>query len=83
MKAKSVKNTLSILLTILMLAACAAGLILPTVAAEVSVQNGTGSRGAAEVAGYYAYRAIVNGEFTACSFAMPTGTEKMPMRHCW
>ena len=75
MKAKSVKNTLSILLAILMLAACAAGLILPTAAAEVSVQNGTGSRGAAEVAGYYAYRAIVNGEFTAFSFAMPTWTE--------
>ena len=75
MKRRFLKNTLSILLAVLMLAVCAVGLILPASAAEVSVQNGTGSRGAARVSSSYAYRAKVNGEFTAFSFAMPTWTE--------
>ena len=69
------KRALTVLLAALMLATCAAGLILPSSAAEVSVQNGTGSRGAVRVSTSYAYRAKVNGEFTAFSFAMPTWTE--------
>ena len=69
------KRILTVVLAAAMLASCAVGLILPAFAAEVSVLNGTGSRGAAEVTGYYAYRAIVNGEFTAFSMAMPTWTE--------
>ena len=76
MKHTSMKRVFTVLLAALMLATCAVGLIIPTSAAEVSVQNGTGNRGAVGVSGYYAYRAIVNGEFTAFSFAMPTWTTK-------
>ena len=76
MNMNRLQRLLAILLAVLMLATCAVGLILPASAAEVSVQNGTGSRGAARVGSSYAYRAIVNGEFTAFSFAMPTWTEK-------
>ena len=75
MKHANVKRILTAILAAVMLVSCAAVLILPSSAAEVSVLNGTGSRGAVEVTGYYAYRAIVNGEFSAFSFAMPTWTE--------
>ncbi|MBQ7316017.1 MAG: hypothetical protein IJW90_02790 [Clostridia bacterium] len=75
MKHTFLKRILTVLLAAIMLATCALGLILPTSAAEISVQNGTGSRGATRVGNSYAYRAIVNGEFTAFSFAMPTWTE--------
>ena len=75
MKRITIKNTLTLLLALLMVTACATCLILPTMAADVSVLNGTGSRSAVEVGGYFAYRAIVNGEFTAFSMAMPTWTE--------
>ena len=75
MKQNRIRRIVTVLLAVVMLASCAAVLILPSSAAEVSVMNGTGSRGAVEVSGYYAYRAIVNGEFTAFSFAMPTWTE--------
>ena len=74
MKRNQMKRILTIVLAAVMLASCAAVLILPSAAAEVSVLNGTGSRGAVGVSGYYAYRAIVNGEFTAFSMAMPTWT---------
>ena len=69
------KRFLTLLLAVIMLGSCAFCLILPATAAEVSVQNGTGSRspvGAGQK--YYAYRAKVNGEFTAFSMAMPTWT---------
>ena len=75
MKAIRIKHALALLLAILMLATCATGLILPTAAIDISVQNGTGTRGAVRVSESYAYRAIVNGEFTAFSFTMPTWTE--------
>ena len=75
MKHNRTKRILTALLAAVMLLSCASCLILTSAAAEVSVLNGTGSRGAVEVTGYYAYRAIVNGEFTAFSFAMPTWTE--------
>ncbi len=75
MKTLYFKKTLSVLIAVLMLAACAAGLILPTYAGEVSVQNGTGNRGAVRVSATYAYRAKVNAEFTGFSMAMPTWTE--------
>ena len=75
MRSMQIKRALTLLLAVVMIAASAAGLILPASAAEVSVQNGTGSRGAVGVSGYYAYRAIVNGEFTAFSMVMPTWTE--------
>ena len=63
-------------LCVLILVTCVFALMIPaSAAAEVSVLNGTGSRGAVEVTGYYAYRTIVNGEFSAFSMAMPTWTE--------
>ena len=74
MKRNQMKRILTIVLAAVMIASCAAVLILPSAASEVSVLNGTGSRGAVGVSGYYAYRAIVNGEFTAFSMAMPTWT---------
>ena len=75
MKRISIKKNLAILLVVLMLAACATCLVLPTLAADVSVQNGTGNRGAVRVSDFFAYRAKVNGEFTAFSYSMPTWTE--------
>ena len=75
MNMNRLQRLLAVFLAALMLAACAVGLILPASAAEVSVQNGTGSRGAVSVSTSYAYRAKVNGEFTAFSFAMPTWTQ--------
>ena len=72
MKHASLKRALTVLLAALMLATCAVGLIIPASAAEVSVQNGTGTRNAVRAGMYYAYRAKVNGEFTAFSMAMPT-----------
>lgn len=75
MKMIRFKRALTVLLSAVMLAACATGLILPTYAGEVSVQNGTGTRGAVRVSDTYAYRAKVNAEFTGFSMAMPTWTE--------
>ncbi len=74
MKMNHLQRLLSALLAVLMPTTCAIGLILPASAVEVSVLNGTGSRGAVVVSGYYAYRAVVGGEFTAFSFVMPTWT---------
>ena len=70
----TLKRVLSCFLGLILLLSCMTCLILPSSAAEVSVLNGTGARGAAQVTGYYAYRAKVNGEFTAFSYAMPTWT---------
>ena len=75
MKHVNLTRILTAVMAAVMLASCAVCLILPTAAADISVQNGTGSRGAVRVSESYAYRAIVNGEFTAFSFAMPTWTE--------
>lgn len=64
MKHIKFKHILSIFLTVVMLAACITCLVLPAYAAEVSVQNGTGTRGDIHVDTTLAYRAKVNGEFT-------------------
>ena len=72
MKNIPLKRMLTVVLAAVMLASCAVCLILPASAADISVQNGTGSRGAVNVGESYAYRAIVNGEFTAFSLARPT-----------
>ena len=69
------KKLLPLLLAVLMLTALVPLIMLPVGAAEVSVQNGTGSRGATRVESTYAYRAKVMGEFTGFSMAMPTWTE--------
>ncbi len=79
MKRFSIKRPLALFLSMVMLLTSLSALTMVSVitssAAEMSVQNGTGARGAARVSDSYAYRAKVNGEFTAFSFAMPTWTE--------
>ena len=72
MKNNRMKRILTMVLAAVILASCAVSMILSAAAALISVQNGTGTRGAVSVDGYYAYRAHVNGEFTAFSMAMPT-----------
>ena len=68
---------LPVLLAVLMLAACLTSLILPVSAVEVSVMKGSGgTRTPLRVETTFAYRAKVNGEFTAFSYAMPTWTEQ-------
>ena len=52
MKHVNVKRILTAILAVVLLASCGACLVLPSAAAEVSVLNGTGSRGAVEVTGY-------------------------------
>ena len=39
---------------------------------SISVQNGSGTRGAVAVGGAYSYRAIVNGSFDGFGYCMPT-----------
>ena len=75
MKNNWIKRIIPLLLCALTVTACIIGLVLPTSAVEISVQNGTGSRGAIRVEKTYAYRAIVNGEFTGFGMAMPTWTK--------
>ncbi len=76
MKRSRIFSLVSLLLCVLMLAACVSLLILPASAQEISVMNGTGgTRNAVRVNTTYAYRAKVNAEFTGFSFAMPTWTE--------
>ena len=76
MKKQRLKTLACLLVTLILLASIATmSVFLAHASVDVSVQNGSGSRGAVEVTGYYAYRAIVNGEFTAFSLAMPTWTE--------
>ena len=72
MKTTHVKRLLTAILATVMICSCAVGLILPASAVDISIQSGTGTRGAVSVDGYYAYRAHVNAEFTAFSLAMPT-----------
>ena len=69
-----IKKTLVWLLCLCMLLAA-----FSTVAAyadelprSISVQNGTGNRGAVAVGRTYSYRAIVNGSFDGFGFTMPT-----------
>ena len=72
------KRLLSILLSVLMVASTVA-MMFPAVlsgAEDVSIQNGTGSRGPLECAPDVGYRAIVNGPFTGFGFAMPTWETK-------
>ena len=72
---KSTKSILAVILTVVTLGVMLAALVIPTVSADavgISVQNGTGSSTAIEASGSLAYRAIVQGEFSAFSFHMPT-----------
>ena len=75
MKHPLLARLLPLLLALLMVASTVTLMIVPAFAQNVPVQNGSGTRGAARVETTYAYRAIVNGEFTGFSMAMPTWTE--------
>lgn len=66
---------LPLVLALLLLVSCLPLMIVPAHAQGVSIQNGTGSRGAVRVETTFAYRAKVNAEFTGFSMAMPTWTE--------
>ncbi len=70
---RNAKRMLTVLLCITMLAgALAVPLGIWAAGGEVSIQNGSGTRGAVQVSDSLAYRAKVNGAFTAFSFTMPT-----------
>ena len=74
----NVKRFLSVLLSALMIMSAMTltlTMLIPVFTAgadDVSIQNGTGSRGPAEVTETLGYRAIINEPFTAFCFAMPT-----------
>ena len=55
-----------------MLAATFSTLAVYALPRSISVQNGTGTRGAVAVGRTYSYRAIVNGSFDGFGFCMPT-----------
>ncbi len=70
------RRILSLFLTTLMVLSAFAGSMLHVEAAgyNKSIQNGTGSRDAAQIDDAMGYRVLVQGEFTAFSFNMPTWT---------
>ncbi len=71
---KHVKKLLVFLLCFSMLAATlsAFAVYADDLPRSISVQNGTGTRGAVAVGKTYSYRAIVNGSFDGFGFSMPT-----------
>ena len=71
---KLFKKLISSVLCICILFA-AFGVLSNVGAANISVQNGTGTREPLRVVNTFAYRAIVNAPFTAFSFCMPTWTK--------
>ena len=74
MKRNHYKRLLALLLCTVMVASVFAA-IIPAVAADVNIQNGTGSREPIRVGKTFSYRAIVGGEFTGFGFSMPTWTK--------
>ena len=75
MKHPLLTKLLPLILAVFMLASCVTLMMFPAHAEDVSIQNGTGSRGAVRITETFAYRAIVNADFTGFSMAMPTWTE--------
>lgn len=69
------KRISALILCVVMVITAFATMIPVHAASNVSVQNGTGTRIDWRVNETYSYRAIVNGEFTAFGFVMPTWTE--------
>ena len=74
MKHSALQRFLSLILCVLLLGASFVW-ITPAHAADVSIQNGTGSREPIRVGKTYSYRAILNGSFTGFGFKMPTWTK--------
>ena len=75
MKQDLSKRISALILCVVMVTTVFAAMIPVHAASNVSVQNGTGTRTDWRVNETYSYRAIVNGEFTAFGFVMPTWTE--------
>ncbi len=75
MKKTTFQRVIAFFLCMIMLLTCMIGMVIPASAEDVSVQNGTGTRDAVRIDNVYAYRAKVNGEFTAFAMAMPTWKE--------
>ena len=69
---KHIKKTLVWLICLSMLLAVFSALAAYALPQSVSVQNGTGTRGAVAVGRTYSYRAIVNGSFDGFGYCMPT-----------
>ena len=74
MKFMKTKRLLALALSVLMVITTFAA-IIPVSAADVTIQNGTGSREPIRVGKTFSYRAIVNGEFTGFGINMPTWTK--------
>ena len=60
------------LVCLCMLAGTCTMLVASDAPRSISVQNGTGTRGAVAVSGTYSYRAIVNGSFDGFGYCIPT-----------
>jgi hypothetical protein len=71
---KYVKKLLVLFLCFAMLAATMSSVAVfaEGLPRSISVQNGTGTRGAVAVSKTYSYRAIVNGSFDGFGYSMPT-----------
>ena len=73
MRAKNIiKKLLLWLVCVCMLAGTVSVLAVYAVPRSISVQNGTGTRGAVAVGKSYSYRAIVNGSFDGFGYCLPT-----------
>ncbi len=71
----TLKRLLSIALATVTVALLVVGaLCLPVAAQDVSIQNGTGTRGAHSITGDFGYRVNITTEFTGFGYAMPTWT---------
>ena len=75
MKFMKTKRLLALALSVLMVVTTFAAIIPVSAAADVSIQNGTGSREPLRVGKTFSYRAMVNGEFTGFGINMPTWTK--------
>ena len=69
---KHIKKMLVWLVCLCMLAGTCTMLVASDAPRSISVQNGTGTRGAVAVSGTYSYRAIVNGSFDGFGYCIPT-----------
>ncbi len=69
-----ISRILALVLACVMLIGLFPATVLSVGAEEVSIQNGTGSRGPVRVGKTLSYRAIVNTSFTGFAFTMPTWT---------
>ena len=72
MKQKKTLTKLALWLLCLCMLAGTFPVLVAAASRSISVQNGTGDRGAVAVTGSYSYRAIVNGSFDGFGYTLPT-----------